>query len=199
MRLSTLLKVSLLAALATVLMHLSLPLLPGIPFLKYDPSEVPALVAGFALGPLAGMAVVLLKDLLYLALHMQASELLGIPMNAMAGCALVGTAGWVYRVKKTKRVAQLALALGVATMTLVMIPANLVCWPLFQRFFMPNTPVAPPDQLLTLILTAVTPFNLLKGSLTSLLTFFIYKRVSPALKSVPRWDVGLTPVRTDEP
>lgn len=197
MRLSTMLKVSLLAALATVLMHLSLPLIPAFPFLKYDPSEVPALIASFALGPFAGIAVVLLKDLLYLALHLQASELLGIPMNALAGCSLVGTAGWVYQVRKTRRVAQLSLALGVVTMALVMIPANLVLWPVFQRFFLPNTPVAPPDQLLTLILTAVTPFNLLKGTLTSLLTFFLYKRVSPALKSVPRWDVGLTPVKSE--
>lgn len=195
MRLSILLKVSLLGALAAVLMHLSFPVIPGHPYLKYDPSEVPALIAGFAISPFAGMAVVVLKNLLYLTMHFQAMELIGIPLNTLAGCALVGTAGWVYQVKKSKRIAMISLSLGVVTMALVMIPANLVLWPIFQRLFMPATPALPPDQLLTLILAVITPFNLVKGVLTSILTFVLYKRVSPALKSVPRWDVGITPVK----
>lgn len=195
MRLSILLKVSLLAALAAVLMHVSFPVIPGHPYLKYDPSEVPALIGGFAIGPLAGMAVVLLKNLLYLLLHFQGAELIGIPLNTVAGCALVGTAGWVYQVNKSKRIAVISLALGVITMALAMIPANLVLWPIFQRLFMPAVPGLPPDQLLTLILVVITPFNFIKGILTSILTFVLYKRVSPALKSVPRWDVGISRVK----
>jgi len=80
-------------------------------------------------------------------------------------------------------------------MTLVMIPCNLVLLPLFQRLFFPNASPAQPDQVLMLLLTVFIPFNLIKGSLTSVLTFLVYKRVSPTLKSVPRWDVGLSAVR----
>jgi riboflavin transporter FmnP len=188
MPLSLLIKVSLLAALGAVLMQFNFPLIPAHPYLRYDPSEVPALVASFALGPLAGMAIVTLKNVLYVISHFQPTELVGIPLNTLAGCSLVGVAGWVYQGKKSKTVAVLSLVLGVLAMTLVMIPANLVLLPLFQKLFAPTTLHLSPDQLLTVLLVAVTPFNLLKGGLTSLLTFAVYKRVSPFLKSVPRWE-----------
>lgn len=188
MPLSLLIKVSLLAALGAVLMQLNFPLLPAHAYLRYDPSEVPALVASFALGPLAGMAIVVLKNLLYVLSHFQPTELVGIPLNTLAGCSLVGVAGWVYQGKKSKTVAVLSLVLGVLAMTLVMIPANLVLLPLFQKFFAPTALQLSPDQLLTVLLVAVTPFNLMKGGLTSALTFAVYKRVSPFLKTVPRWE-----------
>lgn len=188
MRLSWLLKVSVLAALSAILMHLSFPIFPAHPYLRYDPSEVPALIATFALGPLAGVAVVLLKNALYLMLHFSPGELIGIPMNSLAGCTLAGVAGHVYRLRKRKSIAVVALALGALAMTLVMIPANLVLLPIFQRFFMPSTEAMPQEALLGLILGAVTPFNLVKGGLTGFLTFLVYKRVSPLLKAVPRWE-----------
>ena len=195
MRLSLLLKVSLLAALSAVLMHLSLPLFPAHSYLRYDPSEVPALIASFALGPLAGMAVVVLKNLIHCVTHFQPTELVGLPINTLAGCVLVGVAGTVYKARKKKSVAVLALSLGVLAMTLVMIPCNLVLLPLFQRIFFPGSTPSPPDQVLGILLTVFIPFNLLKGGITSVLTFLAYKRVSPTLKSVPRWDVGLSAVK----
>ena len=195
MRLSLLLKVSLLAALSAVLMQVSLPIFPAHSYLRYDPSEVPALVASFALGPLYGMAVVVLKNLLHGLTHFQPTELVGLPVNTIAGCTLAGVAGAVYRTRKRKSVAVISLILGVVAMTLVMIPCNLVLLPLFQRLFFPNASPAQPDQVLQLLLTVFIPFNLIKGGLTSVLTFLVYKRVSPTLKSVPSWDVGLSAVR----
>jgi riboflavin transporter FmnP len=183
MRLSLLIKVSILAALSTLLMHLSFPIFPAHPYLRYDPSEVPALIATFALGPLAGMAVVLLKNSLYMLLHFAPSEFIGIPINTLAGWTLVGVAGHVYRLRKNKSIALVSLSLGVVAMTLVMIPANLVLLPVFQRFFMPSVATMPSEQMLAIILAVVTPFNIIKGSLTAFLTFLVYKRVSPLLKS----------------
>ncbi|MBX3166169.1 MAG: ECF transporter S component [Candidatus Eremiobacteraeota bacterium] len=192
MRLSLLIKISLLSALAAVLMQLQIPIFPAHSYLTYDASEVPALVASFALGPAAGMAVVVLKDILHGLAHFRPTELVGLPINAIAGCTLAGVAGAVYRVRRKKSVALVALALAVVSMTLVMIPCNLVLLPLFQRLFFPNSTPAQPDQVLQLLLTVFIPFNLIKGSITSVLTFLVYKRVSPTLKSVPRWDVGLS-------
>lgn len=183
MRLSLLIKVSILAALSALLMHLSFPIFPAHAYLRYDPSEVPALIATFALGPVPGMAVVLLKNALYMLLHFAPSEFIGIPINTLAGWALVGVAGHVYRLRKNKSIALVSLSLGVVAMTLVMIPVNLVLLPIFQRFFMPSVPTMPSEQMLALILAVITPFNLIKGSLTAFLTFLVYKRVSPLLKS----------------
>jgi riboflavin transporter FmnP len=195
MRLSLILKISLLAALAALLMQLSVPLFPAHSYLRYDPSEVPALIAAFALGPVPGMAVVVLKNLIHGLTHFQPTELVGLPINTLAGCALVGVAGSVYKARKSKSIAVMSLLLGVVAMTLVMIPCNLVLLPLFERVFFPSATPSNPDLVLTILLTVVTPFNLLKGGITSVLTFFVYKRVSPTLKSVPRWDVGLSAVR----
>ena len=192
MRLSFLIKISLLAALAVVLMQIQIPLFPAHSYLTYDPSEVPALVAAFALGPAAGMAVVVLKDLLHLVSHLNPLQLVGLPINAIAGCTLVGVAGAVYKARKKKSVAVLALVLGVISMTLAMIPCNLILLPVFERLFLPQASPSQPDQVLQALLAVFIPFNLIKGSITSVITFLVYKRVSPTLKSVPRWDVGFT-------
>lgn len=197
MRLSLLIKISLLAALAAVLMQVRIPLFPAHSYLTYDSSEVPALVASFALGPAAGMAVVILKDILHGLIHFSPMELVGLPINAIAGCTLAGVAGAVYKAHKRKSVAVVALSLAVVSMTLVMIPCNLVLLPLFQRIFFPGSTPAQPDQVLQLLLTVFIPFNLIKGAITSVLTFFVYKRVSPTLKSVPRWDVGLSGINDE--
>lgn len=193
MRLSFLIKVSLLSALAVVLMQIQVPIFPAHSYLTYDPSEVPALIGAFALGPAAGMAVVVLKDLLQLVAHFNPIQLVGLPINAIAGCTLVGVAGAVYRARKKKSVAVLALVLGVISMTLAMIPCNLILLPVFERIFLPQSPPSQPDQVLQMLLAVFIPFNLVKGSITSFITFLVYKRVSPTLKSVPRWDVGITP------
>jgi len=195
MRLSFLIKISLLSALAVVLMQIQLPIFPAHTYLTYDPSEVPALIAAFALGPAAGMAVVLFKDLLQLVAHFNPTQFVGLPINAIAGCTLVGVAGAVYRARKKKSVAVVALVLGVISMTLAMIPCNLILLPVFEHLFFPHKSPLQPDQVLQLLLTVFIPFNLVKGGITSVITFLVYKRVSPTLKSVPRWDVGLSAVR----
>jgi len=176
-----------------MLMHLAMPLVPGHPYLRYEPSEVPALIGSFALGPMAGMAVVVLKNGLYLLAHPQPSELIGIPINTLAGCSLVGVAGWIYSLRKSKHTALISLAIGTLTMTLAMIPLNLVLLPVFQKFFGGQAQTLSSEAVVNLLLWVFVPFNLLKGLLSSTLTFLVYKRVSPALKSDASWTVDLVP------
>lgn len=175
-------------------MNIQVPTL--LPFLKYDPSEVPALVAGFALGPLAGLAVVLLKNLIFLGTHFQPQEFFGIPFNTIAGFTFVGTSSSLYRMKKTKRMGKASLFLGALAMTLVMIPTQMVLYPIFQAWFLPQQQAMQQDALVNFILKVVVPFNILKGSLTSVITYFTYKRFSRILKSESLWDAdaGASPL-----
>ncbi len=173
-------KISLLSSLSTVLMlAVQVPLFPSAPFLTYDLSEVPALVAGFALGPVPGMAVVVLKNLLFLVQRPQPSELVGIPMNLAAGMTMVGVSSGFYWKRKTRLRAMLGLALGAVTMAAVMVPINLMALPLFAWLF---GGVAKSD-LVAFVLVIVTPFNLVKGALSGVLTFLVYKRISAFLKT----------------
>lgn len=174
-------KIALLSSLSTVLMlALQIPLFPSFPFLTYDLSEIPALVAGFALGPLQGIAVVCVKNLLFLVQRPQFAELVGVPMNIVAGSALVGSSAWFYWRRKTRVRAMLALALGAVVMTLVMIPANALVWPFFSWLILGQAG----EGSLEFVLRVVTPFNFLKGALSGVLTFLVYKRFSGFLK---RW------------
>jgi len=174
-------KVSLLSSLAMVLMlALQVPLFPCAPFLTYDLSDVPAVVAGFAIGPWQGMAVVVLKNLLFLLQRPQATELVGVPMNIAAGLTLVGVSAGFYWHRKSRFSALLGLLLGTVAMAAVMIPVNLLVYPFFAWIFGLQSDL----DLTSFVLGTVTPFNLLKGALTAALTLPVYKRFSSFLK---RW------------
>jgi riboflavin transporter len=163
-------QVAILGAIAFVCMYFDFPLPFFPPFLKYDPSEVPALIATFAIGPAAGVAVEVLKALL---IQMLRSGTVGGPfgvfMNLLAGVAMVAIAGRYYLVEHTKRGAVKALLFGVLAMTGVMIAANVLLTPIFFGI--------PRDQVVALVLPALLPFNLLKGLMSSAATFYVYKRV----------------------
>lgn len=163
-------QVGVLGAIAFTFMYFDFPL-PFFPaWLKYDPSEVPALIATFALGPLAGVSVEAVKAVL-ITLFRPAGlgGPFGIFMNLLAGATLVGVAGLYYRIEHTKIGAVKALAAGVGMMTAVMILANIALTPIFFGI--------PRPQVIALVLPALLPFNLLKGLISSAATYYVYKRV----------------------
>ncbi len=163
-------QVAVLGAFAFVLMYLEVPL-PLFPaYLKYDPGDIPALIATFALGPVSGFTVELIKAVL---INMFRSGAVGGPfgifMNLLAGVSLVTVAGSYYKVEHTKAGAVKSLILGVGAMTVVMIVANILLTPIFFGI--------PRGTVVGLILPALLPFNLIKGLISSTLTYLVYKRV----------------------
>jgi riboflavin transporter FmnP len=163
-------QVAVLGAIAFSFMYFDFPL-PFFPaFLKYDPSEVPALIATFALGPLAGISVEMVKALLIQLLRPgTVGGPFGVFMNLLAGATLAGVAGWYYLIEHTRPGAVRALIFGVLAMTGVMIVANIVLTPVFFGI--------PRPQVIALVLPALLPFNLLKGLMSAVVTFYVYKRV----------------------
>ena len=163
-------QVAALGAVAFVLMYLEVPLPPFPAFLKYEPGDVPALIAAFALGPVSGVAVEVVKAVL---ISMFRSGGMGGPfgifMNLLAGVSIVAVAGSYYKVEHTKAGAVKALAFGVLVMTGVMIIANVLLTPIFYGI--------PQDKVVALILPALLPFNLLKGVTSSIIAYLVYKRL----------------------
>ena len=86
---------AMLAAVATILMYMEfpIPIMPG--FIKMDISELPALIASFAYGPLSGIAVCLIKNLIKLPSTSTAA--VGELFNFVMGALFVGVAGIVYK------------------------------------------------------------------------------------------------------
>ena len=123
----------------------------------------------FAFGPLAGVLTELIKNLLHL--FVTSTSGVGELSNFVLGCAFVAPAGWVYKYHKGRKGALLAMLTGTLCFSVVGIFSNLC------QKILPFV-----DNQIKVILLSVTPFNLLKGVLESLVTFLLYKRLSPLLK-----------------
>ncbi len=184
-------KIGILAALAAVvqLLEFSLPLFPE--FLKIDLSEVVGLTGAFALGPVAGILIELIKNLLHILFKGTSSVFVGEFANFLVGVAMVFPAGLVYQSHKSRTGALAGSLTGTAAMTAagaflnyyLLIPAYAVIhkWPLEEIVAAAGTVNGNVTDLRTLIVFAVLPFNLLKGLICTLITFLIYKKVSPIL------------------
>ena len=94
-------KISLLVAIAVVLMYFDFPIVPIFPWLKIDFSEVPALIGGFAYGPIVGGIIVVLKVILRFLLKGSATFGVGEIANILVGVALVMPAAWLYNRNKS--------------------------------------------------------------------------------------------------
>lgn len=184
-----LIKISLLAALSFLLFQLRFPI-PIFPrFLDFDVSEIPAIIAGFSMGPLAGMAVVFLKNLL----DLPRTSTMGVGQlsNFIIGSSYVVTASLIYKYNRTKKGAIIGLLVGTIAMVITGILSNhyfiipfyarVMGFPLESIVEMGTVVNRHIVDIRTLIILGITPFNILKGASISLVTLLIYKHVSKLL------------------
>lgn len=184
-------KISVLAVLAFIIMlfEVVVPFFPG--FLKMDLSDVPALLGAFALGPVSGVIIELIKNILHIVIRGTHTAAVGELSNFITGGVFVFTAGAIYHYKKTKKNAIIAMAVGTLVMSGVAILTNYyLIIPFYTKAMgMPLDTIiqmgtaANPKilNLKTMIIYGVTPFNILKGIIISLVVNFIYKKVTPVL------------------
>ncbi len=180
-------KSGILAAAAIGLMFIETPLLLMPGFLKFDVSEIPVLLAAFALGPLSAVIVEFIKNLVHLPLSQTGG--VGEVANFVIGCSFVVPAAIIYRLHKTKAAAIIGMVSGTLFMTLFASLANyFVMIPFYIRVMgFPMEAIVGMTQeagnklvtdLKTLILYVFVPFNLFKGFVVSLVVGLIYKRIS---------------------
>ena len=176
-----------LGALAAVLMLFEIPLPFLAPsFYGLDVSEIPVMVGTFSMGPLAGVGIELVKILVKLLLKPTSTGGVGELANFVIGCAMVLPAGWIYQVKKTKEGAIIGMITGTVCMAFVGAVVNAWVMLPFYSHFMPletilaaGAAINPAiSSIWTFVLICVVPFNLVKGSVVSLITALVYKRVS---------------------
>lgn len=188
-KLRNLVRIAILAAIAAVL-----ALIPGIPIIppiyKLDFSMLPVLLAGFAMGPTAGLLTALLKGVI--SLIKSSSMGVGELADFIMGAAMMVPAALIYRKKHTFKGALWGLLAGIVCSTVAAALCNwLILIPFYMTaFHMPAEEIVamiakvipPVDSMLTLILFATVPFNLVKGAALSLVTMLVYKRLSFLLK-----------------
>lgn len=192
-RTSWIVRVALLTAVSSVMMFLemSVPFMP--PFLKFDFSDIPSLLAGFSMGPLAGVTVVILKNLVHAITSW--SFLVGEFANTLIGIAFVLPAAIIYKRNKCKKNAIIGMIVGSLIMTILaalmnyflLIPlyATVLGFPVEAIIEMSNSVNPMIVDLKTLILIGVTPFNLFKAIINTIITAIVYKKLSPILHAKP--------------
>ena len=182
--------VSILGVLSFILMmfRFPLPFAPG--FMDIDISEMPALLASFSLGPFAGFLVVVVKIVLKL-FSGSSTIYVGELSNLIVSSAFVVSAGFIYKNNKTKKGAIIALISGTIIMSTIATLSNyFVIFPMYGSLMgitmqgFADT-VAEINGLVTdfktLMIFSILPFNLVKGIVTSFVTYLLYKRVRPLL------------------
>lgn len=184
--------IGMLGAIATLLMLFEIPLPFAPSFYEIDLSEVPVLIGCFAMGPVAGVFIELVKIVLNFVINGTVTAGVGELANFCIGCSFCVPAGMIYRRKKTKKGATIGLISGTLIMTLLGCFINAyIMLPVYSKAFgIPleglvemGTKVNPGiTDLSTFVMFAVAPFNLLKGILVSVIVFLIYKRISPIIK-----------------
>ncbi|NLM60636.1 MAG: ECF transporter S component [Clostridiales bacterium] len=190
--LKTITKIALLAAVSTVLMLFEFPLWFAPPFYKIDLSEVAVLIGGFALGPVAGAVIELIKVLLNLLIDGTMTGGIGEFANFVVGCSLVLPAAAIYRHRRTFKSAVIGMMAGTVSLTIVGSAMNyFLLLPVYARVYgipiealieMGTAVNKSITDLKSFVLLAVAPFNFVKGVITSILTVLLYKRVSSILQ-----------------
>ena len=180
---------AMLGAVAAVLMYLEFPI-PIMPaFVKLDVSELPALIASFAYGPVSGILVCLIKNLIKLPSTSTAA--VGELFNFVMGALFVGVAGLIYKRNKTRKGAIVSALLGALVMAVVSVPYNyFIVYPAYVvMYHLPLDAIIGMYQainpnvngLLACLLVFNLPFTFVKGALDAVLCFLVYKPLSPIL------------------
>lgn len=185
-----LVKVGLLSAVAFLLMFIEMPI-PGLfpDFLKIDISDMPALIAGLAMGPAAGICVEIVKNFLHTIVATTTGGV-GEIANIIVGSAFVVATSVVYRRKKDFK----SLVIGFVCGTLAIIAVGSIVNYFFLLPFYgqlmgmdaiislgkavnPNV-----HNLLTFVIWFIAPFNLIKGVMILILSIPLYKKLERLIK-----------------
>ena len=173
-----------------MIFEIPLPFAPA--FYEIDFSEVPVMVGCFAMGPLAGALIELVKILLNFVITGTDTAGVGELANFIIGCSLCVPAGLIYRRNRTRKNALIGMITGTLLMTVigcvinafVLLPTYAVAFGLsMDKLVAMGTAVnSGITGISTFVMFAVAPFNLLKGILVSVIVFLIYKKISPIFR-----------------
>ena len=159
---------ALFVALSMAVSFVDFPIMPGVEWLKYDPSGIVSLVAGFAYGPAAAVIVSVLGFLPHLFTNPW-----GTLMAVLVALALSVPAALIYRRNKTRKGAVIGIIVGAIVALAVAIVGNLIVTPFYAHMTT--------AQVVALIVPALLPFNALKFTIHGVVTFLIYKPISNLL------------------
>ncbi len=184
-------RVAMLSVIGFLLMLIEVPILFLAPeFIKMDISELPTLLGAFTMGPIYGVLICGLKNILHIVIRGTTTGGVGELSNFIIGSIFAVVSAGIYRRNKTYKMAIFGLTFGVLAMTgLSMLSNYYVVFPLYSKFIPMDAiigmgaAVTPKiHDLWSFMVYAILPFNLFKGFITSAIMMVVYKKVSPIFK-----------------
>lgn len=185
---------AMMGALSFVLMYFSISIPILSPFAEIDLSALPELIGGFLLGPLGAIEIVSLKILLKLAFKGTESMFTGELQALLLSLAYVLPAVFYYRKHRTKKGAAIGLVMGVTVAVVISVFTNMfIIFPFYMylygmdwnsiiKIFSAINPWI--NNVPTMIILSIIPFNILTRSITAVLAMLLYKRISNPIKNL---------------
>lgn len=188
-----LIKIALLSTIAVILMQFGAIKLPALfpSFLEIDFSEVPAIVAILTMNPLTGLIVVVMKNLLKCLLFGSSSGYVGELANMLISIGYILPLMLVMRKGQGFKKIVIGIILGILGIALTGAVVNyFITIPLYAKIFMPMETIIDMGNVingaivdkLTLVLYAITPFNILKGIIVAAVSIVFIKAIYPMLR-----------------
>ena len=183
---------AMLSAVAFILMFIEFPIPMLIPaFIKMDFSDLPALLGAFALGPVYGVIISFMKNLLHIVIKGTSTACVGELSNFILGASFSAVAGYLYKHHKSRKTAIIGAVAGAVAMGVLSVPSNyFVVYPAYVQFYhmpleailgMYQAILPSADSLIKCLIIFNLPFTLVKGLLDAVLCMLIYKPLSPIL------------------
>ena len=183
---------AMLSAVAFILMFIEFPIPMLIPaFIKMDFSDLPALLGAFALGPVYGVIISFMKNLLHIVIKGTSTACVGELSNFILGAIFSAVAGYIYKHHKSRKTAIIGAVAGAVAMGVLSVPSNyFVVYPAYVQFYhmpleailgMYQAILPSADSLIKCLIIFNLPFTLVKGLLDAVLCMLIYKPLSPIL------------------
>lgn len=188
-------KLAMYSALAFVLYNIKFPLPFMFPsFLDIQISELPALIAGFSMGPISGCLVIIIKGLFKSAIT--STSFVGELTDVLLGICFVVPSSLIYNSKKNKKTALLGLVVGSLLLTVMAIIVNrFISVPLLIKVSeggwepllnmassLYNRDITKETFYKWYLGVGILPFNLLRCFIVSAVTYFLYPRLKRPLK-----------------
>ena len=183
---------AMLSAVAFILMFIEFPIPMLIPaFIKMDFSDLPAPLGAFALGPVYGVIISFMKNLLHIVIKGTSTACVGELSNFILGAIFSAVAGYLYKHHKSRKTAIIGAVAGAVAMGVLSVPSNyFVVYPAYVQFYhmpleailgMYQAILPSADSLIKCLIIFNLPFTLVKGLLDAVLCMLIYKPLSPIL------------------
>ncbi|MCI8728724.1 MAG: ECF transporter S component [Clostridia bacterium] len=165
--------IGILSALSLVIIFAvpTFKIFPQVPFLEFDFADIPIFIAALVYGPLTALTITLVVCFVQGITISAISGIMGILMHFVATGSFVLVAGLIHKRFYSIKGAIAALAGGILTWNIVMVPFNILITPIFLNMFYGMPKEAIYDYLVPFII----PFNLIKSSVNAVITIILYR------------------------